>query len=151
MAIAAAPTRPRSISTRFWPDLPVPAWGYGHIELGYDFANGAQGDGWIHALFRYERRDTGCSAETSFGSHMFNVPAVWRNEPNSYIGKPPGLTTRLYLRLTGSAGYGPLPSDLSDLGTVEAAHSETDLILHTRQGDGRSPAAASPFHARDRA
>jgi hypothetical protein len=80
------------------------AQGYGHLELGYDFATGAEADGWIHAIFRYTRRDTGHSAETSFGSHMFNVPATWRSEPNSYLGKPPGLSTRLYLRLTDRPG-----------------------------------------------
>ena len=30
---------------------------HGHVELVYDFADGGDADGWLHALFRYERRD----------------------------------------------------------------------------------------------
>ena len=30
--------------------------GYGHIELVYDFSGGGEGDGWLHALFRYRHR-----------------------------------------------------------------------------------------------
>ena len=107
--------------------------GYGHLELGYDFDTGTEGDGWIHAIFRYERRDTGRSAETSFGSHLFNVPAVWRNEPNAYLGKPPGLSTRLYLRLPDRPGRAmcllayPTSGRWRDL-------SETDLILMSAGG-----------------
>ena len=40
----------------------------GHVELLYDFAGGGQGDGWLHALFRYEDRASGHRAETSFGA-----------------------------------------------------------------------------------
>jgi len=112
---------------------PALAGGYGHLELGYDFAGGAEGDGWLHALFRYARRDTGRSAETSFGSHMFNVPAVWRSEPNSYLGKPPGLSTRLYLRLTDRPGRVMCHLIYPTSGRWRPL-SETDLILHDGRG-----------------
>jgi hypothetical protein len=107
--------------------------GYGHLELGYDFTRGELGDGWIHAIFRYSRRDTGRSAETSFGSHLFNVPAVWRNEPNSYLGKPPGLSTRLYLRLTDRPGRVMCHLSYPSSGRWRP-FSETDLILHGANG-----------------
>lgn len=107
---------------------------YGHLELGYDFAAGAEGDGWLHAIFRYARRDTGRMAETSFGSHLFNVPAVWRSEPNSYLGPPPGLSTRLYLRLVDRPGRVMCHLIYPTSGRWRAL-SETDLILHTARGE----------------
>jgi hypothetical protein len=73
--------------------------GYGHMELSYDFRAGDEADGWLHALFRYEDRDTGHAADTSFGAHMFNTLVTYRDEPQSYKGPPPGLSTRLFLRL----------------------------------------------------
>ena len=53
----------------------------------------------MHALFRYEHRESGHVAESSFGSHIFNTVMTFRNEPQSYAGPPPGLSTRLYLKL----------------------------------------------------
>ena len=82
----------------------VLAGGYGHMELEYDFAVGQEADGWMHALFRYVDRETGHQAETSFGAHVFNTMATYKDEPQSYKGPPPGLTTRLFLRV------GPSPS-----------------------------------------
>ena len=73
--------------------------GYGHMELAYDFAAGAEADGWLHALFRYEDVETGHGAETSFGAHMFNTLITYKGEPQSYKGPPPGLSTRLFLRI----------------------------------------------------
>ncbi|MEQ8817121.1 MAG: hypothetical protein RLP08_00540 [Marinovum algicola] len=80
--------------------------GYGHIELIYDFEAGAPGDapgdapdGWLHGLFRYEDRQTGHAADTSFGAHVFNGVLTFKGEPQSYGGPPPGLSTRLFLRL----------------------------------------------------
>ena len=107
---------------------------YGHLELGYDFANGAEGDGWLHAIFRYTRRDGGRMAETSFGSHMFNVPATWRSEPNSYLGPPPGLSTRLYLRLVDRPGRVMCHLIYPTSGRWRPL-SETDLILHSARGE----------------
>ncbi|MDD2877003.1 MAG: hypothetical protein PHT60_05355 [Acidiphilium sp.] len=71
----------------------------GHGELVYDFSQGGEADGWLHGLFRYERRDGSHAAETSFGAHMFNTLMTWKGEPQSYAGPPPGLSTRLFLDL----------------------------------------------------
>jgi hypothetical protein len=71
----------------------------GHAELVYDFRDGGQADGWMHGLFRYEHRRSGHAADTSFGAHIFNTAMTYRDEPQSYSGPPPGLTTRLFLKL----------------------------------------------------
>ncbi len=71
----------------------------GHAELVYDFRDGGQADGWLHALFRYEDRISGHAAESSFGAHIFNTAMTYRDEPQSYAGPPPGLSTRLFLKL----------------------------------------------------
>ena len=73
--------------------------GSGHVEFRYDFRDGGEADGWLHALGRYELRSTGHRAETIFGAHMYNIPMVYGDEPQAYAGPPPGLTTRLFLRL----------------------------------------------------
>ena len=72
---------------------------HGHVELIYDFEAGQDVDGWLHALFRYEHRTSGQLADTSFGAHIFNTAMVYKSEPQSYHGTPPGLTTKLLLRL----------------------------------------------------
>ena len=77
-------------------DMPT---GYGHLELIYDFRDGGEADGWLHAIGRYEQRQSGHVAETSFGAHIFNLACTYRDEPQSYAGRPPGLSTRLFLRL----------------------------------------------------
>lgn len=109
------------------------ASGYGHMELIYDFSEGGEADGWLHGLFRYEDRETGHAAETSFGAHIFNTVMTYRNEPQSYAGPAPGLSTRLFLRL------GPPPLDtqchlIYPASTPWHGESETQLILH--DGDG---------------
>jgi hypothetical protein len=71
----------------------------GHAELVYDFRNGGDANGWLHALFRFEDRTSGHAAESSFGAHIFNTIMTYKNEPQSYTGKPPGLSTRLFLKL----------------------------------------------------
>jgi hypothetical protein len=71
----------------------------GHAELAYDFRAGGEADGWLHALFRYEDRKSGHVAESSFGAHIFNTAMTYRDEPQSYAGPPPGLSTRLFLKL----------------------------------------------------
>ena len=85
-----------------WGGLPS---GYGHFELVYDFSDGGGADGWLHALFRYEDNESGHGADTSFGAHVFNTVLTYKGEPQSYIAEPPGLPTRLFLRL------GQLPLD----------------------------------------
>ncbi len=73
---------------------------YGHVELVYDFDAGDLVDTWLHGLFRYEDKENGHQAETSFGSHIFNNLTTYKNEPQSYRGAPPGLSTGLFLRVS---------------------------------------------------
>jgi hypothetical protein len=77
----------------------------GHAELVYDFRRGGEADGWLHALFRYEDRASGHAAESSFGAHIFNTAMTYRDEPQSYAGPPPGLSTRLFLKLGDPARH----------------------------------------------
>ncbi|HEY1799166.1 MAG TPA: hypothetical protein VGG57_23830 [Stellaceae bacterium] len=107
--------------------------GYGHVELVYDFARGGDGDGWLHALFRYRRRDGTHAAETSFGAHVFNTLLTYRDEPQSYTGRPPGLSTRLFLRL-GDEPYDTLCHLIYPASTPWHPQSETQIILHDSQG-----------------
>jgi hypothetical protein len=98
--------------------------GYGHVELVYDFADGGGADGWLHGLFR-------------FGAHIFNAALTYRNEPQSYAGPAPGLSTRLFLRL------GPPPLDtlchlIYPASTPWRARSDTVLVLCG--GDGTAVA-----------
>jgi hypothetical protein len=112
---------------------PLPS-GYGHLELVYDFADGGEADGWLHGLFRYEDRATGHGAETSFGAHIFNTVLTYRNEPQSYAGRAPGLSTRLFLRL-GTSGLDTLCHLIYPASTPWHGTSETRLILI--DGDGQ--------------
>jgi hypothetical protein len=107
--------------------------GYGHAELVYDFREGGGADGWLHALFRYEDRDSGHAAETSFGAHIFNTIVTYRNEPQSYTGSPPGLSTRLFLRL-GNDGFDTLCHLIYPASTPWHETSDTTLALHHRSG-----------------
>jgi hypothetical protein len=106
---------------------------YGHLELVYDFAEGGQVDGWLHAIFRYQRRDRSHAAETSFGAHIFNTLLTYRDEPQSYNGRPPGLSTRLFLRL-GEGGYDTLCHLIYSASRPWKPHSETDIILYDGAG-----------------
>jgi hypothetical protein len=107
--------------------------GYGHLELVYDFCDGGDGDGWLHALFRYRHRTTGHSAETSFGAHIFNTLLTYRGEPQSYSGRPPGLSTRLFLRL-GEDGYDTLCHLIYPASRPWLPASATDIILYDGSG-----------------
>jgi len=107
--------------------------GYGHMELLYDFRDGGEADGWLHALFRYEDRSSGHAAETSFGAHIFNTVVTYKNEPQSYVGRPPGLSTRLFLRL-GTGGLDTLCHLIYPASTPWHATSTTRLHLHARDG-----------------
>jgi hypothetical protein len=109
------------------------AGGYGPMELVYDFAGGGEADGWLHGLFRYEDRKSGHIAETSFGAHIFNTVLTYRNEPQSYSGPAPGLSTRLFLRL-GPAPLETLCHLIYPASTPWHGQSETRLLLH--DGDG---------------
>jgi hypothetical protein len=107
--------------------------GYGHVEVIYDFEAGREADGWMHGLFRYHDRISGHAAESSFGSHMFNSALVYKNEPQSYAGRPPGLTTRLFLRV-GQKPYDTLCHLTYPASTPWHAQSDTALILTSNQG-----------------
>ena len=105
----------------------------GHGELVYDFRDGGEADGWMHAIVRFEDRQSGHVAETSFGAHIFNTLMTYRGEPQSYSGPPPGLTTRLFLKL----GHGGRRSFAALIYPASAAWhpmSDTVLILHREDG-----------------
>ena len=109
--------------------------GWGHMELSYDFTDGGHdaADGWLHALFRYQDKATGHAADTSFGAHVFNTAVTYKSEPQSYAGPPPGLSTRLFLRM------GPTPVDthchlVYPASTPWYPTSETDLVLTRADG-----------------
>jgi hypothetical protein len=107
--------------------------GYGHLELSYDFSAGGEGDGWLHALFRYRHRASGHEAETSFGAHVFNTVLTYRGEPQSYSGRAPGLSTRLFLRL-GANGHDTICHLIYPASTPWHGTSRTDLVLHDGAG-----------------
>src|SRR5205823_13066627 len=101
---------------------------HGHVEVVYDFAAGGSGDGWLHAICRYRHRRSGHAAETSFGAHVFNTIMTYRDEPQSYSGRPPGLSTRLFLRL-GGAGYDTLCHLIYPASRPWRAVSSTDIKI----------------------
>jgi hypothetical protein len=107
--------------------------GYGHVELVYDFDVGREADGWMHGLFRFVDEQSGHKAESSFGSHIFNTVLTYRNEPQSYVGRPPGLSTRLFLRV-GDAPYDTFCHLIYPASTPWHTQSETALILTSGQG-----------------
>ncbi len=105
----------------------------GHAELVYDFRDGGEADGWLHALFRYEERQSGHVAESSFGGHIFNTIMTYRDEPQSYNGPPPGLSTRLFLKL-GDARRRSFAVLIYPSSTPWYARSSTMLLLHDGGG-----------------
>ena len=108
--------------------------GYGHMELIYDFADGGDADGWLHGLFRYEDVQSGFAAETSFGAHIFNTVLVYKGEPQSYVARPPGLSTRLFLRL-GDAPFETMCHLIYPASTPWHGTSDTQLALHGGTGE----------------
>lgn len=109
------------------------AGAWGHVELVYDFADGGAADGWLHALFRYEDKVSGHGAETSFGAHMFNTVLTYQGEPQSYGGRPPGLSTRLFLRL-GRSPCETICHLIYPASTPWHPTSSTQLILFDAEG-----------------
>jgi hypothetical protein len=107
--------------------------GYGHVELVYDFSMGGEGDGWMHALFRYRHRASGHAADSSFGAHIFNTIMTYKDEPQSYVGRPPGLSTRLFLRL-GEGEYDTICHLIYPASLPWHPASATEIILHDREG-----------------
>jgi len=111
----------------------------GHAELVYDFRDGGTADGWLHALFRYEDRSSGHVAESSFGAHVFNTLMTYRDEPQSYHGGPPGLSTTLFLKL----GDGPRRSFAVLIYPASAPfHPESSTTLQLRDAEGSQIAEA---------
>ncbi len=113
------------------------ASGFGHMEFLYDFRDGGSADGWLHALGKYTLRSSGHTAETIFGAHIYNVPVIYKDEPQSYTDTPPGLSTRLFLRLGQNLGEDTdalchliYPSSLP-----WRTKSSTQIILHDGNGD----------------
>ncbi len=113
----------------------------GHAELVYDFRDGGEADGWLHALVRFAERRSGHEAETSFGAHMFNTLLTYKDEPQSYSGPPPGLSTRLFLRL-GGEGMRAFTLLIYPASAPWRARSETRLVLHDTAG---RPLAEKPL------
>jgi hypothetical protein len=111
--------------------------GYGHMELVYDFDAGAEADGWLHAMFRFEDVASGHAAETSFGAHMFNTLVTYKGEPQSYKGPPPGLSTRLFLRV----GAPPLDTMCHLIYPASRPwHESSDTALMLMSGEGKEVA-----------
>jgi hypothetical protein len=105
----------------------------GHADLVYDFRDGGDANGWLHALMRYERRDETHAAESSFGAHIFNTMMTYKGEPQSYSGPPPGLSTRLFLKL-GTDGRHSFSHLIYPASGPWHERSDTQLQLH--DGDG---------------
>lgn len=104
----------------------------GHAELLYERGIGGTADGWLHALVRAEAREGAHAAESSFGAHVFNTLMTWRDEPQSYSGPPPGLSTRLFLKLGMRLGEVRARSFATLIYPASApwhAVSETKLVL----------------------
>jgi hypothetical protein len=106
----------------------------GHAELVYDFREGGEADGWLHAIFRYELRSSGHIAESSFGAHIFNTIMTYKNEPQSYSGPPPGLTTKLFLKL-GTATEESFCVLIYPASARWHPYSTTQLELRSRTGE----------------
>jgi hypothetical protein len=105
----------------------------GHVELVYDFRDGGEGDGWLHTLVRAEDRKSGHAAESSFGAHIYNTFMTYRDEPQSYSGPPPGLSTRLFLKL-GNRSTESFTVLIYAASAPWHAKSETVLQLHDGEG-----------------
>ena len=107
--------------------------GGGHVELLYDFSDGGEADGWLHALVRAEHRTSGHVADSSFGAHIYNTAMTYRDEPQSYSGPPPGLSTRLFLKL-GHAGRRSFAVMIYPASAAWHPLSTTALELHASDG-----------------
>ena len=110
----------------------------GHAEFVYDFRDGGGADGWMHTLVRYEDRQSGHAAETSFGAHIYNTRMTYRDEPQSYSGPPPGLSTGLFLKLGDRLGGRDRRSFAQLIYPASARwhpQSVTALLLHDGEGE----------------
>ncbi len=105
----------------------------GHAELVYDFRDGGDADGWMHCLVRYEHRGSFHAAESSFGAHIYNTAMTYRDEPQSYSGPPPGLSTRLFLKL-GDRTRRSFAALIYAASAPWHRQSSTALLLHDEAG-----------------
>ena len=64
---------------------------------------------------------------------MFNTLLVYRDEPQSYTGRPPGLSTRLFLRL-GDGAYDTLCHLIYPASRRWRPISETQIVLYDASG-----------------
>jgi hypothetical protein len=87
----------------------------------------------MHTLVRYEDRRSGHAAETSFGAHIFNTIMTYKDEPQSYSGPPPGLSTRLFLKL-GDTRRRSFAVLIYAASAPWHPKSGTALLLHDREG-----------------
>jgi hypothetical protein len=110
------------------------ASGYGHMELLYDFSAGQEADGWLHALCRYEHNHIEHQAETSFGGHIFNTVLTYKDEPQSYSGRAPGLRTKIFLRLSANENADAFCHLIYCASTPWHEHSKTTLSLFNKDG-----------------
>jgi hypothetical protein len=108
--------------------------GFGHAELMYDFRDGGEADGWLHALARFEARAGGHVTETTFGAHIYNTATVYRGEPQSYTTSPPGLTTRLFLRF-GADGQDTHCHLIYPASLPWHSHSKTRITVFSATGE----------------
>ncbi len=104
----------------------------GHVQLAYDEKYINYADGWLHALARYRNTNTGQAAETSFGAHIYNMPIVYKGEPQTYKGNPPGLRTTLVLRVVG--GEDTFCNLIYPCSKDWLKNSTTNIILFNEQG-----------------
>ncbi len=133
--------RARSVAVDLDTLLPAGALAEGgHAELVYDFRDGGAADGWLHALVRATDRASGHAAESSFGAHVFNTLMTFRDEPQSYAGPPPGLSTRLFLKL-GDEGRRSFTLLIYPASAPFHPWSRTTLLLH--DGAGRKIAESA--------
>jgi hypothetical protein len=121
------------------PEVVVNDWlegyqGAGHLELSYAHDPLGEVDGWLHGLFRYRHKETNHPAETTFGSHLFNHPLTYKGEPHAYSGPPPGLSTRLFLRV-GGPGYRTFCHLIYPVSDKWNAYSETTLGWLSASGE----------------
>ena len=116
----------------------------GHAELVYDFRDGGEADGWLHALFRYEDRTSGHAAEIEFRraylQHRDDLPGraaiLFRPAARPVHAAVPQARRRAAAQLRGA--------DLSGVRPVAAA-VRNDAAAH--DGGGEMIAEA---HGRDR-
>ena len=96
----------------------------GHAELVYDFRDGGEADGWLHALFRYEDRQSGHVAESSFGGHIFNTVMTYRDEPQSYTRSAAGAEHAAVPQARRCAPAQLRGADLSGIGVLACTVSD---------------------------